>query len=250
MQTLVGDFGVPEGPTDPALQLQVAGSIDDQLQEFAKTEAARRLAILEADKELVNRLMWRQYQGTEWARFTEALAQYGFQVTRAWIKNGMIFVRCSEKGFGGLKQLDRTADDASEIAGETVAQAIVAFRDNVLVPGRWDPTKGASLRTFFVGQCMLQFPNVYRRWARERDEPSVDRELLARELANSRNSPAPGHVRAFLGQFLERLTPESPEMIEALIEMGYEQLEIAAMLHTTRGAIQSKLYRYRKQRSQ
>jgi hypothetical protein len=28
--------------------------------------------------------------------------------------------------------------------------------------GKWDHTRGASLRTFFIGQCLFQLANVYR----------------------------------------------------------------------------------------
>jgi hypothetical protein len=58
-------------------------------------------------------------------------------------------------------------DDALELSCETVAEAIRCFRERVLIPGKWDPTRKASLRTFFVGQCILQFPNIYRRWNTE-----------------------------------------------------------------------------------
>ncbi len=58
-------------------------------------------------------------------------------------------------------------EDAESLADETVVLALIAFRDKVLVPDKWDPAKGASLRTFFVGQCLLQFSNVYKRWRRE-----------------------------------------------------------------------------------
>jgi DNA-directed RNA polymerase specialized sigma24 family protein len=246
MQLLLGDAGVADGQTAQALQLHAAASSD--LAEFSDSDAARRLAVLEADKELVNRLMWAQYQGPEWRRFTEVLAQYGLQVMRAWIQSGVIFTRCSEKGFGGLKPSNHSMDDANGIAGETVAQAISAFRRNVLVPARWDPTKGASLKTFFVGQCLLQFSNVYRRWVRETQPAPINRELLAQELASAGSLPAPGHVRALLITTLEKLTEDSPEVIEALIEMGYDQVEIAELLHTTRRAIESKLYRHRRRK--
>jgi RNA polymerase sigma factor (sigma-70 family) len=42
----------------------------------------------------------------------------------------------------------------------------VKFRDYVLVGGRWDYRRGASLRTYFIGQCLIQFANVYNSWRR------------------------------------------------------------------------------------
>lgn len=29
---------------------------------------------------------------------------------------------------------------------------------------KWDATRGASLATFFVGQCKFQFANIYKTW--------------------------------------------------------------------------------------
>jgi hypothetical protein len=37
----------------------------------------------------------------------------------------------------------------------------------VLKPGKWDYHRGATLKTFFVGACLLQFPNVFEVWATE-----------------------------------------------------------------------------------
>jgi hypothetical protein len=108
--------------------------------------------------------MWSGYEGPHWRRFADVLAGYGVQVIRSWVVNGKIFLRCREKGIGLNWGLKRTADDAQELANETVARAVVAFREKVLIPRCWTPEKGASLKTFFVGQCVFQFPNVYRAW--------------------------------------------------------------------------------------
>jgi len=34
----------------------------------------------------------------------------------------------------------------------------------------WDPARGAQLTTYFIGQCLFQYPNVFRRWQNERDQ--------------------------------------------------------------------------------
>src|SRR5262245_58375417 len=100
----------------------------EDLASFAQTEAARRLVVLEADKELVVRLGLRRYEGHDWHRFALALAEYGMQVLTAWIGSGVIFRECARKGIG-LKIVHprRRAGDASELAGETVAAAIESF---------------------------------------------------------------------------------------------------------------------------
>ena len=133
-------------------------------------EASERLARLEADRDLIDTLRADDFAGRNFMYFQTVLAQYGVAVMRAWIRDGKVHGKYAEKGFGGLPPEPRAGaltDDPSTgqgLADETVARALNAFRDKVLVPGRWDPKRGASLRTFFVGQCLMQFGNVYRAW--------------------------------------------------------------------------------------
>lgn len=132
------------------------------LAEFAGSTADRRLERLAEDKELVETLVWRGYRGADWIAFRRALAEYGYQVVLAWCLSGKIFVECARKGFGAIRRPPRPIDhdDATELACETVAASLVYFRDRVLVPRSWDPARGASLKTFFVGACVLVFANV------------------------------------------------------------------------------------------
>ena len=50
---------------------------------------------------------------------------------------------------------------------ETTAKALVFFRDQVLLGKRWNVNAGATVTTYFVGACLLAFPNVFRRWQGE-----------------------------------------------------------------------------------
>lgn len=135
-----------------------------------KEDTGERLRRLEGDKNLVVALRERNFDGAHYVYFTSVLAQYGVAVLRAWIRDGKIHQKIRDKGFGSLPPepwLGALRDDpetAMELALETVAHALNAFRDKVLVPGRWKPEGGASLKTFFVGQCCMQFGNVYRVW--------------------------------------------------------------------------------------
>ena len=218
---------------------------------FANTEAAKRLERLEADAELVLHLALRNYEGAEWQGFAGALAEYGFQVIGTWTRSGLIFLKCAEKGLGlkGLRWMARSLDDADEVAGETVAVAIRAFRDKVLIPRRWDPTKGATLKTFFIGQCIFQFPNVFRRWAAEQDQPPVDAETIAFELDRAaRHSPETLAEVSRAIEKLDALPTRDPLMIKALRGVGYTQLEIAELLGATEKAVEMALYRAKRSR--
>ncbi len=234
-------------PRGVALKPRLAGLAA----EFDSSLEAQRLAVLEADEALVNRLMWQQYAGPEWKMFVEALAEYGVQVMRSWVRTGRVFERCRAKrvrGIGSLRIFPREDDDACEIADETVALAIVAFREKVLIPRKWTPTKHATLNTYFIGQCLFQFPEVYRVWANHTHGPATQNRLLTAADAHLVQVPfgRPDRVVEF-----RRLWPllgeHDPRRLEALVEMGGTQSEIANLVGLTLKAVELKLYHHRRQ---
>jgi DNA-directed RNA polymerase specialized sigma24 family protein len=213
--------------------------------DFAReAEPVERLA---ADIELVSRLMWAQYQGREWHIFQAALAQYGVAVLVKWMLSGRIFIECKRKGFGELPRWRRRdRDDAIGISGETVARALLFFRERVLLPGLWDPARGASVRTYFIGACIRHFPNEYHR--------SLGSERLASRYSVSDEANAmqslPDHrrflrpdMRAELASDFRAIQDPQTREIVLLTAQGASQQEIAHTLKTTRKSVEAKLYR-------
>jgi RNA polymerase sigma factor (sigma-70 family) len=96
------------------------------------------------------------------------VARYGIAVLSSWMRRRLIFQRVRERGYGGLPDPPDGAHDdpdtVAELAQETVAKALRHFHDDVLVPGKWDYRRGTTLRTYFIGQCLIRFANIYRRW--------------------------------------------------------------------------------------
>lgn len=216
--------------------------------EFAKE--AEPLDRLAADVELMNRLMWAQYDGPEWRLFQRALAEYGVAVIFKWIRSGRIFAECARKGFGAVRaRRHHDADDARGIAGETVARAFVFFRNRVLVDGIWDPSRGASIRTYFIGACILHFPNEYQRsLGSERVEQRrirhLEDDVVLGELAIARFSWPDGHTR-FVTEVREIEDPVTQEIALYKIE-GYSEQEIADRIRLSRKAVETRIYRLRK----
>ena len=131
-----------------------------------EAEPADRLDRLSEDFKWINDLALAGFEGAQWEFFAEELAKYGMGVIGGWMRTGVIWVRCRDRGFGGLPALSRpfTQDEIEELTGETVAKALNHFKFDVLMKRKWDYRRGASLRTYFVGQCMIRFANIYRRW--------------------------------------------------------------------------------------
>ena len=247
------DQGSRSGNADAALaqsgSVQPEQGDEADVDKLAGTREADNLARLQGDRDLVDRLMWRQYTGPEWDLFAHTLAEYGFPVMRAWIRSGRIHAECAKRGLGGLRRREMRGDDAVEVSMETVAVAIHRFRDSVLVPGRWDPRRGASLNTFFIGQCVLRFPNVYRRWLTEqlwfKDQGhAVMTRAAAQEPATARDPYFDLQVNRALA--LARAEPD--RAIVALADLGQTQEEIGAQFGMSAKAVEMRLYRHRGRR--
>jgi hypothetical protein len=220
----------PRRPTGQGLKrLSNGAAAFEDLASFEGTDEEQRLRRLEKDAELVTTLMLRGYDGPEWREVAAVLAGYGVQVIRSWVYSGQIFVQCSRKGIrlqapGEPGLISR--DDSGELANETVAEAIVGFKEKVLKLGKWRPDKGASLRTFFVGQCIFQFPNVYRSWLAQ-NVPLVPEGLLAQTVL----PPIIGaDDLAILSITLDKLPPNDPGIMNALGAAGFTQADIAGRL--------------------
>lgn len=225
-----------------SLQLQVEAAA---LAEFANSKEAERLARLEADRDLVYELSLHRYEGALWQRFAKALAEYGFQVIKAWIATGRMFLECKRKGFGlDVAQRGHARDDVVDLAGETVAVSLAAFRDKVLIPGKWDPTRGASLRTFFIGQCVYQFPNIYRHWCREALTPAMPAVMGMMETSST---PRMETMIDLKREFLA-LPSNDVRHLLVLREMGYSAEEVAKRTGTSKRSVESRLHRHRAQK--
>jgi DNA-directed RNA polymerase specialized sigma24 family protein len=222
------------------------------LDEFDDLEEAEHLRRLTEDQNLLTTLQLHGLQGPTWERFADVLARYGYQVIRAWVWTRQIFPHCAQRGFG-LPQPDHlrwTKEQADEVASETVAMAIRSFRDYVLREGRWSPTLGATLKTYFVGQCLLQFPNVYRRWLSELElnhqEVPVFEELDDPVDRGEFGDPA-GYVvmQDLVDRALASVSNKRTRTVLWLRAAGYSEPEIADLMGTTGKAVELLLYRHR-----
>jgi hypothetical protein len=231
--------------TIDSVALQLSSS---ELEAFDRSPAAEHLARLEADVELNTQLMLSSYQGPGWERFALALAEYGVQVIGAWLggRERKIFAKCARKGIRGLVPMEYDEDDARGLANETVAKAIATFRSNVLCRGRWKPAQGASLRTFFVGQCLFQFPNIYRKW--QRGQVAAYKAGRAVAAIGTDFLPSIPDIEdgAELRRHLRKLAVggfESADALKIAHRLGYPLAEIAEILGISERGVEGRIYR-------
>jgi hypothetical protein len=207
---------------------------------------------LAGDAVLVTALREAGFAGPDFDYVQDELIRYGLAVLAGWMRRGSIASMCAQKRLRGVPpEVDRQFDydTALELAGESVARAVDPFREKVLLPGMWDPRRGAALKTFFVGQCLIQFVDVAKTWVRhelpvfERDvelQPEQDRTEHARAVEDDviRDRMAHSALAAVA----------RPEARRALVmqAMGYTVPDIARDLEMTVKAVE-RMLEYAKQ---
>ena len=220
------------------------------VQDHEASAEAERLERLLADADLVSRLQWSRFSGPEYDRFAEELARYGVAVLCNWMYSGKIFERLTarNRGVPPLPESGWSRDDRAELAYETVTIALQKFRDSVLVPHRWDHTKGATLKTFFVGQCLIRFQNVYRAWHHEVTQLTRHRVLAEIDPDVTVDGADVEHTAVQhdeLVRALENLPDNRTRLVLLMVARGYSQSAIAEHLGVGVGAVESILSRHR-----
>ena len=242
-------FSALEEPPETSGELQLRGVTARRswVGEFADSREAR----LAADSDLLTQVMFEGFQGPAWNKMAERLVAYGLVVIKSWLRRGVIFDRCAAKGWGIRNAQPGGIADEGDVAGlanETVWRAVLAYRDHVLIPGKWDPRKGANLTTYFIGQCLFQFPNVYKRWWRERKYQEVPDQETVEQLgrANRPMGPATDLInRSRIRKGLEH-ADKTDRAILAWYAEGYTYEEIAELTGVKVGTIKSRIHRLRK----
>lgn len=231
-------------------------SVPGDPRERAQVEnAARRLA----DRALVEELAAAGFTGPGFDVTVNELAAYGTATLMSWMRTGEIARKCRSRGrplAGADRVMARwSRDDRLEIAVEATARALRYFVDVVLKAGKWDHRGGASLRTFFIGACLLQFPNVYEVWVNEQRrwdeidlvEPGAEEPGLGRMTAWADPVAATVIGRQRVRELLAGIPDPKTRTATAMVVMlGYEHADAGAELGLTAEAVGARLYRLRK----
>ena len=173
-----------------------------------------------------------------------SLAKYAFDVLCSWMGTGKIYAECARKG-RPIERLGRPFPDeeAEGLAADTVAEALSYFRTEVLMKNGWDSTRGATLRTYFIGQCILRFVNIYRLWLARQEPWSVASDRVE-VLRSAGMTPGPErHVVPGLMAEHALSAITSPRVRKAMLMTadGWPQADIARELGVTEKAVERLL---------
>ena len=209
---------------------------------------------LHADVELHRQLADENFEGLCWDRFVEVLVEFAFPVLTTWIVSGAIRKHVARNARVLLEAPPSpvTQEDAEDLASETIADALRPFRDRVLRANRWDPSRGAALTTWWIGYCLLRFPDVYRRWQTAQRKWSFSLRA-AEQLRSLGLEPAPEDpadqliMHEELAQALASVPSEFTRRILQLKAQGYRHREISEVLGCSVKSIESRLARHWRQ---
>ena len=210
----------------------------------------------DGDAALYRALQRRGFKGARQDEFEDVLAKYGLAVIAAWMVKGRLGEKCREKGLGGAEVLDGFDLDHYDIEWlvvETVSRSIRAFREDVLPNGKWQPDRGAALRTYFIGQCLIRYIDVAKAWRRQKETDERLVTAFSERGRASLNQPVFGSVEVDVvrNEMMElRLSRvKNDDAREALLMQvdGYKIKEISEQLGRTEKSVHGMLKYAKKQ---
>lgn len=210
----------------------------------------------DGDAALYRALQRRGFKGPLQDEFEDVLAKYGLAVIAAWMVKGCIGEKCRANGLGGADVLDGIDLEHFHIEWlvvETVSKAIRAFREDVLPNGKWHPDKGAALRTYFIGQCLIRYIDVAKTWKRQNAADERLLSALSLQSKDSLNHSSFGSVEAdvvyseMMDTRLSRIKNDDARVALLMQLDGYKIREIAEHLRRTEKSVHSMLKYAKKQ---
>lgn len=173
----------------------------------------------------------------DWKTLAEALVEYGYEVFRVWGVTGLLRTRAAlhngGRGVLGLPKLpEALVLDEAEAIGLSIdlnMTSIQTFRHTLMNPTRrWRPDGGASIKTYYVGRCLMDLPDVYVRWVKQ-EKGEVEVVALDEETRHPAfGDPAETHDRR--ARFEAAVPNHRDRAMFGLQDAGYTLDEIAEIL--------------------
>ncbi|WP_210585029.1 hypothetical protein [Streptomyces sp. GESEQ-35] len=220
---------------------------------------------LEQDRQIYDELLRAEFRGPRYDAFAQELWTYGIRTLTAWMRTGAITHHCHRYSVAfdaseiELSILARTSEVREALAVDSVTAAAPRFLERSLRGGEWDPDKGASMFTFFVGGCVMAFGDAFKTWSRKRRREVA---VMASGLLNSAEASAifPGQLSLFddpaetvasrdtLQRILDEATPEAAAICTLMLRRPeLNQREIGALLGgMSARAVEGQLHRLRR----
>lgn len=190
-------------------------------------------------------------------RLVGELWPYAFKTLKKLLHDDQVPQRLKELGLCNVKPYwkedHREAicgdeDVREELAASMIEGGLATFQERVISGDDWDSerTDRAAVPTYFVNGCLLHYPKVYRRWAKDRIQRAHDMDLerVAQvQQDSSLNIEDRDTVKTLLLQANHQVRP-----ILSMLWLGFDPPEIAEQMQISRSTVDTRLYRYRQRR--
>ncbi len=210
---------------------------------------------------LVDDILATGFDGQSYQQLSDDLWLYSFPVMKVLIRTGKITAlvrrhaptRVFTMHPEDQAVLAKSVEERDALAVDVIIKALADFKRNALGKRGWDPAGGASLRTYFIGTCALNFPDAYHAWSARRAE-RLDKIAHAHKVDLSRLGEQVGtladpYEAAATRDIARRIVKEAPpatKLILGLILQDLTMAQIAAELGLTERAVEGRLYRLRR----
>lgn len=203
--------------------------------------------VLHADVRLYAQLRDEGCDGPLWDLLAGDLYGYGWVVMSAWLSSGLIAHKCAEKGRPVALPSDITPEDREDLVASALPQGVDLFRRSIRAD-LWKPELGASLRTYFLGSCLLVFSGIVRRWVRDRERYRNASSTWALESLVNRQPFDPFDLVDVVEALADLVRDESVrnQSVAKLLFLDFSPAEIANVLGISPGAVHSAIHRMRK----
>ncbi|MFF6914514.1 hypothetical protein [Streptomyces sp. NPDC012466] len=206
------------------------------------------------DRELLARLQDARFEGLLLEQLVNDLWQYGWRCLRRWMRDGTITAQCKTKGIpltcfdNETTELQRSSELREDLAATAVGDAVRYFVETSLPCGYWKPHKGASMRTYFIHDCLYRFRNAFNEWARPRRrmmealaQPYLDDDWPASAAAFEEQVALRDAVRLIL----RRSSAEGAAIVALMYQEQCTQKEIGVRLGLSVRSVEGHLRRVR-----
>jgi DNA-directed RNA polymerase specialized sigma24 family protein len=206
---------------------------------------------LRTDQLVVEAILEEGVGGARHRALEDELIRYAVPVLRHLLADGRLISKAARLGrpvSASGAWLSFTEADREEFAHDMVADALPVFTTAVLENRRWTPAGRASLKTYFVNACILQFARLYARWLRDRQAVRLAG-LEIYPYADSLSSPDPASM-VVLQDEVSSLLAEMPDkkLRETVVlrAAGYTAADAAQAAGLAPRSAEGKLARFRK----
>jgi DNA-directed RNA polymerase specialized sigma24 family protein len=207
------------------------------------------VARLLGDQRVVQAILDEGLHGPRHQALEDMLIRYAVPVLRKLLADGRLVSRAIRLGrpagsLGTLAEL--TEADREELVRDMVADALPVFTRAVFEDRHWTGARQASLKTYFVNACILQFAQLHRQWLDQRR--AVQPAGLELDVASTRPVLDPA-VTVALRDEVDRLLAgiTDPQLREVLVlrGAGYTAEDAARQAGLTPKAAEGRLARLR-----